>query len=219
MVANHLRTNSQGSQQGQSRDLSRAVSSNGLGVCCNRSWSICRQCVGSMGGNRDGRSCGLNVFVSVPVYPKSKPIWWIERTILHTILQHQFCSLLTRFPPRCNITAWRLSAEGCKVFVCLVQDGMLLFDGHSNWILVRVAMEPSTRFLLAQNNTYSHIRVLYISCPASLIIAHSSGNVSREWPGMNHVVLILYLSNSFRSLRTPTVPAKRPVINQLCAYH
>ena len=34
---------------------------------------------------------------------------------------------------------------------------------------------------------------------------------------MNHVVLISYLSNSFRSLRTPTVPAKRPDINQLRA--
>ncbi len=27
---------------------------------------------------------------------------------------------------------------------------------------------------------------------------------------MNHVVLMLYLSNSFSSLRTPMVPAKRP---------
>ena len=41
-------------------------------------------------------------------------------------------------------------------------------------------------------------------------MAHSSGNVSRECPGMNQVVLMLYFSNILRSLRTPTVPANRP---------
>jgi hypothetical protein len=43
----------------------------------------------------------------------------------------------------------------------------------------------------------------------------SSGNVSRLWPGMNHVVLILYLSNSFRRRCVPTVPANRPRLMSL----
>ena len=55
----------------------------------------------------------------------------------------------------------------------------------------------------------------HISCPASLTSAHSSGNVSSECPGMNQVVLISYLANSFNSLRTPTVPAKRPFCAQI----
>lgn len=50
----------------------------------------------------------------------------------------------------------------------------------------------------------------YISCPASLTMAHSSGKVSSEWPGMKKVVLISYLAKSSRSRRTPTVPAKSP---------
>ena len=53
-------------------------------------------------------------------------------------------------------------------------------------------------------------QITCISCPASLTISHSSLNVSRECPGMNHVVLILYLSKSLRRRRTPTVPAKSP---------
>jgi len=56
-----------------------------------------------------------------------------------------------------------------------------------------------------------HLDLQYISCPASLIIVHSSGKVSSECPGMNQVVLMLYLANSFRSLRTPIVPANIPI--------
>lgn len=50
-----------------------------------------------------------------------------------------------------------------------------------------------------------------ISCPASRTIAHSSGNVSRLCPGMNHEALMLYFSNSFNKRRVPIVPAQRPV--------
>lgn len=49
-----------------------------------------------------------------------------------------------------------------------------------------------------------------ISCPASRTIAHSSGNVSSECPGMNHVAFMLYFSNSFSSRRVPMVPAHIP---------
>ena len=52
--------------------------------------------------------------------------------------------------------------------------------------------------------------ILTISWPASTIIRHSSGKVSRLCPGMNQVVLILYLSNILSKRRTPMVPAKRP---------
>src|SRR5262249_19889422 len=48
------------------------------------------------------------------------------------------------------------------------------------------------------------------SWPASTTSLVSSGNVSIEWPGMNHVVLRSYLSNSLRRRRDPTSPAKRP---------
>jgi hypothetical protein len=50
----------------------------------------------------------------------------------------------------------------------------------------------------------------YISCPASRIMALSSGNVSREWPGMNQVALILYFSKSLSIRRVPIVPANIP---------
>lgn len=53
-------------------------------------------------------------------------------------------------------------------------------------------------------------RHAHISWPASRIMAHSSGKDSRECPGMNHVVVILYFSKSLSSLLTPTVPAKIP---------
>lgn len=56
------------------------------------------------------------------------------------------------------------------------------------------------------------VQTTCISCPASLTISHSSLNVSSECPGMNHVVLILYLSKSFSRRRTPTVPAKSPAM-------
>ena len=46
--------------------------------------------------------------------------------------------------------------------------------------------------------------------PSGDSLAHSSGKVSSEWPGMNHVALMLYFSNSLRRRRVPRVPAKRP---------
>src|SRR5215212_3489944 len=49
-----------------------------------------------------------------------------------------------------------------------------------------------------------------ISCPASAAAFISAGNVSIEWPGMNHVVLMPSRANNFRRRGLPTSPAKRP---------
>src|SRR4051812_38085395 len=49
-----------------------------------------------------------------------------------------------------------------------------------------------------------------ISCPASATAFISAGNVSIEWPGMNHVVLIPRRPNSLSRRGLPTSPAKRP---------
>src|SRR5436190_22515871 len=49
-----------------------------------------------------------------------------------------------------------------------------------------------------------------ISWPASTTSLVSSGNVSIEWPGMNHVVFRPYLANNLRRRRLPTSPANTP---------
>ena len=49
-----------------------------------------------------------------------------------------------------------------------------------------------------------------ISWPASTTCFVSFGNVSIEWPGMNHVVFRPYLSNSFSRRGDPTSPANMP---------
>ena len=49
-----------------------------------------------------------------------------------------------------------------------------------------------------------------ISWPAEATAFISSGKVSIEWPGMNHVVLIPHLSNRRRSRGEPTLPANTP---------
>jgi hypothetical protein len=41
-------------------------------------------------------------------------------------------------------------------------------------------------------------------------MAHSSGKVSREWPGMNQVALMLYFLKRLRRRTVPMWPAKRP---------
>lgn len=149
------------------------------------------------------------------------PDWGVPGgvTIFYTVLEHQLRPFLACFPPWRNATSWRLSAELCEIFIRLIQNGMLLLNSHSNRVLVRVAVQP-TATILNQHGPITSLQptASYISWPASLTIAHSSGNVSRECPGMNHVVVMLYFSNSFRSLRIPTVPAKRPDINELESY-
>jgi len=75
----------------------------------------------------------------------------------------------------------------------LVHDGSLLLQCHSNWVLVAI----SVKSYRAKVTYVSRDRLgltsipIPISWPASAIMRHSSGNVSREWPGMNHVVLML----------------------------
>src|ERR1700732_3903061 len=49
-----------------------------------------------------------------------------------------------------------------------------------------------------------------ISCPESATACICSGNVSIEWPGMNHVVLIPNRSNSSSRRGEPTPPAHNP---------
>ena len=49
-----------------------------------------------------------------------------------------------------------------------------------------------------------------ISCPASATMRVSSGKVSIEWPGMNHVVVSPAFSNRSSSRGVPTSPAKSP---------
>ena len=132
-------------------------------------------------------------------------------TVFHPIFEHQFCTFLARFPPWGHAASRRLPTELGEILVCLIQDSMLLLDRHGHRIFMRVAMKSSTIVPLQYgeslcNRTWRS----YISCPASLTMVHSSGNVSRECPGIKKVVLMSYLAKSFRSLRTPTVPAKRP---------
>lgn len=50
----------------------------------------------------------------------------------------------------------------------------------------------------------------HISCPASRTLVICSGNDSRECAGTNQVVLIPYLSHSFRRRSIPTVAPKIP---------
>ena len=93
---------------------------------------------------------------------------------------------------------------------CLVHDGSLLLQCHSDWVLMAISVESYrlhvSRGLIGLTSSIA----IPISWPASAIIRHSSGNVSREWPGMNQVVLMLWRSNIFNRRRTPIVPAKRP---------
>lgn len=49
-----------------------------------------------------------------------------------------------------------------------------------------------------------------ISWPESRIRAHSEGKVSRLWPGMNQVAVMLCFEKRDRRRRVPIVPAKRP---------
>src|SRR6266550_2602754 len=49
-----------------------------------------------------------------------------------------------------------------------------------------------------------------ISCPAAATAFISAGNVSIEWPGMNHVVLMPSRPNSFKRRGLPTSPANSP---------
>jgi len=65
------------------------------------------------------------------------------RTVFNTILQHQLRAFLRCFPPRCDAASWRFAAEVCELLVGLVEDSVLLFEGHSDWVLVRVAVEAS----------------------------------------------------------------------------
>lgn len=109
----------------------------------------------------------------------------------------------------------RLATKFSKLSVGFIKNILLLFEGHTGRIFMRIAMKTS---LAAKGISAFHVKctpnpgrkVAYISCPASLTMAHSLGKVSKEWPGMNHVVLISYLANSFRSRGTPTLPANRP---------
>lgn len=112
-------------------------------------------------------------------------------------------------------SAGRLATKVGKLSIGLVKNSMLLFEGHGVRILVRITMETSLAAKVLANwkwniHRKSGRKWVYISCPASLTMAHSLGKVSREWPGMNQVVLISYLAKSFRSRGTPTLPAKRP---------
>lgn len=132
------------------------------------------------------------------------------RTVFDAILEHEQSTVLAGFPPRRYRSTRRFPAEIGELFVRFLENGFLLLKTHSHWILMRVTMEPSRAMTKFQRIDLFPVHTPYISCPASLIIAHSSGKVSREWPGMKKVVLISYLAKSFRSLRTPTVPAKMP---------
>lgn len=42
-----------------------------------------------------------------------------------------------------NTASGRLAAEACELLVGLVEDGVLLLDGHLGWVLVRVAVETA----------------------------------------------------------------------------
>lgn len=133
------------------------------------------------------------------------------RTIFNAIFEHEESTRLARFPPRRYRPTRRLSAKFGDLFVSLIEDSLLLFESHRYWILVRIAMKSSRAMSHFQCVGLIEFDATYISCPASLTIAHSSGKVSREWPGMKNVVLMSYLAKSFSSLRTPTVPAKMPL--------
>ena len=87
---------------------------------------------------------------------------------------------------------------------------MLLLEAHLFRVLVRVAMKSSAPSSVIVSRHLSASRGRDISCPASRIIAHSSGKVSKECPGIYHVVLMLYFSNNRRRRRTPIVPANSP---------
>lgn len=43
--------------------------------------------------------------------------------------------------------------------------------------------------------------------------AHSSGKVSREWPGINQVAFMFFFEKRLRRRRVPIVPAKRPCVH------
>src|SRR5437764_13845528 len=49
-----------------------------------------------------------------------------------------------------------------------------------------------------------------ISCPPSATAFISAGNVSIEWPGINHVVLMPSRPKSFKRRGLPTSPANSP---------
>ena len=68
-------------------------------------------------------------------------------TIFYTVLEHQLRTFLACFPPWRNATSRWLSTKLCEIFVRLIQNGMLLLNGHSNRVLVRVAVQPTTKIL------------------------------------------------------------------------
>src|SRR5580700_908527 len=52
-----------------------------------------------------------------------------------------------------------------------------------------------------------------ISCPASATAFISAGNVSIEWPGINHVVLMPSRPKQLQEARTADLPGEQPTRN------
>ena len=68
---------------------------------------------------------------------------WSRDTVFNAVLQHQLCAFLGRLPPGCHASSRWFSAEICKHFEGLVENGMLLFNVHGGRIFVRVAVETA----------------------------------------------------------------------------
>lgn len=186
LAANHPNTSSPVSPPIQCPSHPPTDSSNDPGASHNRSGSTCLLSATSSTGSRDARSCGR-----------------IRRNNVTKAPFALYCSPTCAPVSKPRDAALREEYQGATMPLGGLPQKSLI----SLYVLSRIAVCCSKLIEFGFSCEYP---CRPISCPASRIIAHSVGKVSRLWPGINQVVFMLYFSKRRRRRRTPTVPAKRP---------
>lgn len=137
-------------------------------------------------------------------------------TIQNALVQQHFGPFLAHLPPRRHTPERFLAtAKLGQLLEREFKNVALLLGRAAGGVFVGIAVKPAADQSRLPTTRYPEPSVgrgdrTHISWPASRTMAISFGNVSKECPGINHVVLMPYLSNNLSRRGLPTSPANMP---------